>query len=365
FYGISDAFARPEQTSEAMSTILMAPAFREAMITFWVKTARSIDPRTFRDPAFAANRKYIVGSAITYALYTATNMALNGRPMHENKDGKSLSLEIPLGEGRSFFLPYQFTIGTVPRRFIEAGGELAGGDIAGAAQKMSSFGSIPLNAAMTTLTNRNFYGAPISDEDGPTLVKAGKQIMAGAGQMMHPWGRTAVELATEQRTMKEAWPGLLELPLYPSASTDTAHLKGASRRKYNELSQVDPASAEAYSQRIMTEGKMKESKKAVEKQVQLKDGKKEQGFFAKMFGREPEEATPDMLSSYFGIDEYALSPETTAMQRAKKESDRQKIVSDILRDEDVLPEQKTQVLASLGESIDTGDIEYYQTAALD
>lgn len=366
FNGITDAFSRPGQTEEVLSTFVMAPRFREAMIDFWGKTLKSLDPRTFKDPTFKANRKFVVGAVVTWAIYNVVNKATTGQWMYENKDGKELSLEIPMGGGRSFFLPFLFTIGTVPRRVVEAGGELAGGDIAGAVQKFTSFASIPVGAFSQGLTNRNFYGAPIYQDDDPGLTKLAKAGGTVVGQMSHPWIRTGVELATGQRTIKEALPGMLEVPLYPSASSDVAHLRGQQVGKFKELNALNPASAYAYSERIKAEKAMTTNKAAVKKQVELTDGKKDPTFFDRLFNRQPQEATPDMLSAYFGVDEYNLLPQSTAMQKAQKEGERQKIVTSILTDEDVLPEQKIQILNAIGEEsvVDEYDIEYYQTAKL-
>jgi len=364
FYGITDAFSRPGQVEDALSAAIMAPSFREAMLGFWSKTLKSIDPRTLKDPAYAANRKFLAGAAITWGLYNIVNKATTDRWMHENKPGKELSLEIPLGGGRSFYLPFLFTIGTVPRRIIEGGGELLSGDIAGAGQKVASFASIPVSAATTMITNRNFYGAPIYKEDDPALAKVGKVTAAAAGQMSHPWLRTGVELATGQRTLKEAVPGMLELPLYPSASSDVAHLRGQSISKFKELFEINPASAYAYSEKQKAAQSMKKNKAAVKRQVEISTGKKDPGFFSKLFGKTPQEATPDMLSAYFGVDEYKILPENTAMKKAQKESERRKIVTDILTDEDVLPQQKIEVLGRLGEEVDEADVDYYLTAKL-
>lgn len=376
FYGIVDAFSRPGQTEEVLSTFMMAPAFREAMIGFWGNTIKSVDPRTWRDAAYSANRKFIAGSAITYALYTMMNMAINGRPMHENKSGKELSLEIPLGGGRSFFLPYQFTIGTVPRRMLEAGGELMGGDIAGAAQKFSSFASIPINAAMTTLTNRNFYGAPISKEDDAPLTKAGKQIAAGVGQMMHPWLRTGVELATDQRTIKEAWPGLLELPLYPSASSDVAHLKGKQVDQFKKLYEQNPAAADQFSEA------KKQSQALSEQETLLKNqnNQDEQGWFGKLFngnkaqaaGEENSVVTDQALMYWdeeseevktIDYGKYTGQAPTDPIKKVRFENDKFNTAMDIYRAESasLTEDQKEDIYKKLG--VTSEDLAYYDIAS--
>lgn len=388
FYGITDAFSRPTQTEEVLSTFMMAPAFRESMINFWGNTMKSVDPRTWSDPAFDANRKFIVGSALTYALYTMANMAINGRPMHENKGGKELSLELPLGGGRSFFLPYQFTIGTVPRRFIEATGELKDGDIAGAAQKFSSFASIPVNALTTTITNRNFYGAPISKEDDPPFTKAGKQIAAGAGQMMHPWIRTGIELSTGQRTMKEAWPGMLELPLYPSASSDVAHLRGQQVTKFKQLDSLDPSVGQAYAQQVKTDQSAGEVAKAQQKAIQQTySTETKPGFFGNLFGGKQEEisdisqldipekeqkalikekvelgapVSADEYMIHFDLSKYQTQP-TDPIKAARQDADKYKSALSVYRDETLPDGVKSELISRM--NIDEADLAYYDIAS--
>lgn len=271
FYGLTDAFSRPGQTEDVLSAFVMAPRFREAMIDFWGKTVKSLDPKTFSDKAFSANRKFIVGAGITWALYNIMNKQATGRWMFENKDGKELSLEIPIGGGRSFYLPFLFTIGTVPRRFIEAGGELVGGDIAGATQKMTSFASIPVNALSMVATNRNFYGSPIYQEDDSGLAKLSKMSGAVTGQMSHPWIRTGLELLTDQRTLKEALPGMLEVPLYPSASSDVAHLRGKQIQQFKDLYEQNPDGAYQFSEAKKQSQELSDQKKQLEEKYNPKD----------------------------------------------------------------------------------------------
>lgn len=392
FNGLTDAFSRPGQTDEVLSSFMMAPRFREAMVNFWGNTLKSLDPRTFADPAFAANRKFVVGAALTWGLYNILNYQQTGRFMHENKDGKELSLEIPMGNGRSFYLPFLFTIGTVPRRFMEAGGELVGGDIAGAAQKFASFASIPVNAAMTTLTNRNFYGAPISNEDDPALAKAGKQIAAGVGQMMHPWIRTGIELGTGQRTLQEALPGMLEVPLYPSSSSDVAHLKGASAAKYKELNAINPEMATAYAQQQKTTQEanelIKQQKKAIESAGNANESKGFWGWMGSLLGGEEkltatdiaqldisdkdkkslikqkleleQPLTTDEYMIHFDLNKYAKTPDDP-IQATRQEADRYKAALNVYRNEELSDQVKSDLISKL--DISEGDIAYYDIAS--
>jgi len=107
---------------------------------------------------------------------------------------------------------------------------------------------------------------------------------------------------------------------------------------------------------------MDDKKEEIKNQI---SGEKQSGFFQKLFNKQPEQATPDMLNSYFGVDKYNLLPEDNAFNRAKKEGERKKLISDVLSDADILPEQKINVLNNLGEELDTVDIDYYQVAKLD
>lgn len=224
FYGIVDSFTRSKNNEDVLSAVFFAPRFREAMINFWDKNARALNPKNLGKQEYRANQKYIIGSILTYGLMSALNKELTGHYPWENKPGKELALEIPIGENkkgneRSWFIPLNPSIGTVPRRVFEAGGELLGGDVAGAASKAGTFFSQPVSVGNQLLTNRTFYGGPIYQKDDPALGKIAKLAGYGAEQLTHPYIGEPLAVAQDRKKPITAILNALELPFYESAST--------------------------------------------------------------------------------------------------------------------------------------------------
>ncbi len=241
FYGIADSFTRSKNADDALSAVFFAPRFREAMVNFWGKNLSAVRPKNWTNKEYRANQKYIAGTILTYGLMSALNKELTGHYPWQNKPGKELSLEIPIGEDekgneRSWFIPLNPSIGTVPRRVIEAAGELAGGDIAGASSKAGTFFSQPVSVGNQLLTNRTFYGGPIYDKDDSALGKVGKLAGYGFEQVSHPYIGEPLAVAQGRKKPITAVLNALELPFYESASTKTTSKKplfkfGASEAK--------------------------------------------------------------------------------------------------------------------------------------
>ena len=241
FYGIADSFTRSKNADDALSAVFFAPRFREAMVNFWGKNLSAVRPKNWTNKEYRANQKYIAGTILTYGLMSALNKELTGHYPWQNKPGKELALEIPIGENekgneRSWFIPLNPSIGTVPRRVIEAAGELAGGDIAGAASKAGTFFSQPVSVGNQLLTNRTFYGGPIYDKDDSALGKVGKLAGYGFEQVSHPYIGEPLAVAQDRKKPITAALNALELPFYESASTKTTSKKplfkfGASEAK--------------------------------------------------------------------------------------------------------------------------------------
>lgn len=247
FYGVVDNFTRSKFAEDTISSIFFAPKFRESMINFWINNAKALNPAQLANPALNANRRFLAGTIMTYLTYSALNKKLTGRWMHENKDGKEFSIEIPQGKGRSWFIPMLPSIGTVPRRILEALAALKGGDIAGAVQKGGSFLSQPASLLSQLGTNRSFYGAPIYDQEDPALTKLGKLGGYALEQSSHPFIGEPIAVMQGRKTPLEAGLGMLEMPVYPSRSTEQAHLSGSAFKKYKVLNELNPQKAKEYS----------------------------------------------------------------------------------------------------------------------
>ena len=219
FYGIADAFSRSKFVEDAATTVFSAPKFRESMVNFWINNAKALLPKNIKNPSYNTNRKFLAGTVLTYLLYTTANKALTGHWMHENKGGKELSVEIPVGNDRSLFIPMLPSVGTIPRRAVEMTGALLEGDVATATQKAGSFLSQPISLGSQLLSNRTFYGAPIYQQEDTALQKFGKLGGYALEEASHPLIGEPIAVAQGRKTPFEAGLGLMEVPAYPSAST--------------------------------------------------------------------------------------------------------------------------------------------------
>lgn len=219
FYGIVDTLGRSANTEEALTAVFFAPRFRESMINFWKNNWDAIRPKNWTEAEFKANRKFLVGTALTYLFMSVLNKGFTGHWSHENKGGKELALEIPVGNGRSWFIPLLPSVGTVPRRLVEAGGAFIGGDPRTGTQKATSFLSQPIQLGSQLLTDRTFYGGSITKESDPRLAKTAKRIGYALEQSSHPFFGEPIAVLQGRKTPIEAALGMLELPIYPSKST--------------------------------------------------------------------------------------------------------------------------------------------------
>ena len=236
FYGTISEFSRSKNTNDALSAVLFAPAWRESMLNFWTNNVRSLSPKNLVSSSARTNQKYLVGTMITLGIYDALNRKLNdGRSMFDNKEGKELYLEIPRENGRSWFISFQPSVLTVPRRALEITSNLLAGDPAAATSRAATLLSQPLNLAGQIGTNQTFYGQPIYGEDDNTGQKIKKMAGYALEQSSHPYIGEPMAVKQGRKTPTEAGLAMLELPVYPSKSTTVSHLTTKQIAEYNEI----------------------------------------------------------------------------------------------------------------------------------
>jgi len=219
FYGITDNFSRSKFVEDTLSTGVFAPTFRESMVNFWINNVKALLPKNLGDKAYNTNRKFLVGTVLTYVFFNAANKALTGHSMHENKGGKELSVEIPVGDDRSIYVPMLPSVGTLPRRAGEMTGALLEGDVATATQKAGSLASSSISLGSQLATNRTFYGAPIYQRDDPALTKIAKLGGYGLEQASPSYIGEPIAYLQGRKTPVETALGIMEAPAYPSSST--------------------------------------------------------------------------------------------------------------------------------------------------
>ena len=246
WYGLIDNFTRSKNVDNTLSALVFAPTYRESMVNFWVKNLQSVTPKNISNATFKQNRKFLAGTAVTFVLFELLNKQLTGHWMHENKEGKGVSIEVPVGKERSWFIPILPSVGTVPRRLVEMGDALVKGDTRTMMQKAGSFLSQPVSLGSQLLSNRTFYGGPIYEEEDNALQRFGKLGGYALEQSSHPFIGEPLAAAQGRKTPTEGLLGMAELPIYPSKSSNATHLTSKEAKTYRELNKSDPKKAQKY-----------------------------------------------------------------------------------------------------------------------
>lgn len=213
FYGLMENVGRSKTAEDTLSTVFFAPRFREGIIRTLAKTLQSINPINLRNPAFAKNRKLIVGLIITYAGYDALNRKTAGNSLHENPPGHEFELMIKRKNGDVIYVPYMPSFLSVPRNLTSAGIALSKGDLATTTNKLGQNLSIPIKTASEALSNKDYFGNPIySETDTPS--ERIKKIATYIGlSINHPYVEELYRLMKEDQPLYQTVSKMLELPL--------------------------------------------------------------------------------------------------------------------------------------------------------
>lgn len=225
--GKRDMFANATASkvgSDAATTLLFAPKYREAMINFWNKNAEAFSPKNINNKAYSDNRRFVVGALGTLVAMNAANVALNGHAMWDNPDGKKDKLLIPIdktsaGDQRYLGIPTLSSIATVPRNVAMGLYNMATGNFKEAGKNAASFMSIPVRTGADILNNESYFGSKIYDPNSSGIEKA---TAAGAyifKNNAHPYVREGLNIAGQglpDKTKKML--GVQDIPLYQSAS---------------------------------------------------------------------------------------------------------------------------------------------------
>ena len=213
--------------SDAATTLLFAPKYRESMINFWKNNAKAFSKENIKNPAFADNRRFVMGALVTLVGMNAANYGLNGTTMAGNPDGKKDKLLVPIGqteEGNRKYLgiPYMSSIATVPRNVAMGGYNLLTGKFNEAGKNASSFLSIPVRTTTDILNNENYFGSKIYDPNASAPQRVASAAAYVAKNNMHPYVREGLNIAGGKlpEDAQKAL-GVQKIPLYQSASQAT------------------------------------------------------------------------------------------------------------------------------------------------
>lgn len=207
--GLMDNVGRSKITNDYMSATFFAPVYREAMVNVLLNTAKSADPRSWKNPMYRFNRQLFAGMAIAFAAYALLNKKLNGYYMWDNPTGHGGDLRIPLPNGSIVYVPFMPSFMTIPR-LIFAGTEAAiQGDVAGAFHQYGGVLSEVVSTTLDVLTNENYYDEPIYKTTDTPEQKFGKITAYLGGEVTSPYVEALI-------TKIENAKGPTPTPLYES-----------------------------------------------------------------------------------------------------------------------------------------------------
>lgn len=191
---------RSPETKALLGATLMAPKFREGMVTSIGNSLKSIvHPK---DKTLDISRNQMKGFVGGFVLYQALNYALNGQSTFESNDddSKKFDLKVPLGGGEVMYIPFFPSIFFTPRTIASAGLDISHGDFKGAATEAAKFASMPIATGAEVLNNKDYRGKPIYDEEKGPLgsLLSGDPTAWGytLGKVGHPFVKTAISAAT-------------------------------------------------------------------------------------------------------------------------------------------------------------------------
>lgn len=219
---------RSQLAQDVMKTGLFAPKYRESIIGSLRNIVKSVYPNNWADPTFAPSRQLLAGMVMTLAGYEALNRKITGHSMVDNREGQELSLEIPIGEKdekgtqRTVNIPFMPGYMTIPRAVVGAATSAIRGDVKGVGSNASKALSAPLQTAGNVLSNKDYFGRPIyNDEETAAkegvnpdsgLAALGKVSKYVGGQFSPAWVRGVADFASGKPT-EEALAVALEAPV--------------------------------------------------------------------------------------------------------------------------------------------------------
>jgi hypothetical protein len=186
-FGLVDQWGRSKGTQDVMSATFFAPRFREGILNTLLNTGKSVTTE-LRNPAFKNNRRLALGMLVTYAGYNALNKQLNGHYMWENPSGRQFALRIPIEEGKgSMYIEFMPSFLAFGRNLIQGALATAKGNVKEAGQKFGSVFSMPVKLVSEALSNKDYFGREIYEEQDSIGTKASKVAAHLGLAVAHPF----------------------------------------------------------------------------------------------------------------------------------------------------------------------------------
>lgn len=189
--------SRSKVGQDFVGATLSAPRFRESMINFWGRNVVALNPKNLGKAEYRANQMFMITAAATWAGMEGVNKALNGNWMHDNPDGKKDKLIVPdkfvpfNTNGKDVAVPFLSSVATVPRNAAQGVFNAATGKFSEAGKNLASFASMPLRTAGELLTNQDYFGNNIVEDDATPKQKFTQAGAYIAKNNTQPWLREA------------------------------------------------------------------------------------------------------------------------------------------------------------------------------
>lgn len=250
FYGITGTekeILRGQTGKDLLGATTFAPKFRESMINFWINSVKALKNPTALENR--ANIKFLAGATLTLGAMDYMNNQLNGHHMWDNPEGKQDKLLIPLGDGTVVGLPFLSSIATIPRAIAREAGQVAKGDITGAAVDAgSTYASVIAKPIFDVVKNSDYFGKEIvSENDNPQekFSKIGKYMLTQ--YLAHPYIKETFDPRNTEDPAYQRISRALELPIryYSQKSIDSADYFAARDEAYQKLDKTQRAAFDA------------------------------------------------------------------------------------------------------------------------
>ncbi len=247
FYGITstDTLAKQSELGRnIISTILFAPRYRETMVNFLVNTAKSVAHPL--SPEYAANRNFIIGKVLQYAMYDQVNQQTTGNHIWDNPAGYKDKILIKTDDGYTG-VPFDSSILTIPRAIGAVGQKVGEGDVPGAmTTAVSRFGSTGIAPLGDLFRNKDYFDREIVKATDTPEEKAKKSFMYLVGRWSHPYAREILDPRSTDDPLYQRLSRAAELPVkyYSTASIESANYFNNLKESLKSLSPEERAIVE-------------------------------------------------------------------------------------------------------------------------
>ncbi len=191
FYGISESLGRAQGVDDLITSVFMAPKYREGLINIYGNIMKGLLPTNWGKAEYAGVQRLATGVAVTYGLYNVAQKNLTGNYLWENPPGKEFELVIPVGDPKDkkyISVPFMPGFTAMPRKFITAILDGLRGDVKGAVGEAGGMLSIPLGKAFELIKGKDYFGNDI-------IQPAGQRDVNLMGEKYSYQGNTATDLA--------------------------------------------------------------------------------------------------------------------------------------------------------------------------